>query len=79
MTITVKRTCESNVHYKPEKIQINSFTVSFMGPEMKQLQGILDGPGKPKISEVLTWILYRGLDKQVEIMIRSGTFPEASE
>lgn len=66
MTITVKRSCESNIRGGPGKLQFNSFTVSFTGPEYLQFQKILDLPGKPYPAAVLEWILYEGLKKQIE-------------
>ena len=66
--IEVKRNCSSNIHRDPGRIQFNSFTVKFTGPEAVMFEKILGSPGEPKPADVLTWILYRGLDKQIETM-----------
>lgn len=68
MTITVKRSCNSNIHNNPAKLQFNAFTVSFTGPEREKFQRILDLPGQPYPAAVLEWILYRGLDAQLKEM-----------
>ena len=67
MTITVKRSCESNIRNEPGKLQFNSFTVSFTGPELRKFNEILERTHTPTIkAAVLEWILYRGLDAQLE-------------
>ena len=80
MTITVKRSCESNIHNNPGKLQFNSFTVSFTGPELEKLNRILNRPGKPYPTAALTWILYAGLDAQLRHMDDvDGLYKEAKE
>ena len=80
MTITVKRSCESNIRNDPGKLQFNSFTVSFTGPELEKFNRILDIPGKPYPKAVLEWILYRGLDAQLkEMKAIDDLYKEAKE
>ena len=80
MTITVKRSCESNIRNDPGKLQFNSFTVRFTGPELEKFNRILDRPGKPYPIAALEWILYAGLDAQLKHLEEvDGLYKEDSQ
>lgn len=74
MSITVKRSCNSNIHQSDEKINFNAFTIVLDGEEYAKFKKLLELPGEPYPAAVLHWIISRGLDAQMAV-----SYPEGEE